>query len=108
LRAPSLRTKKYAVRGWIILISMLGFGLAPSPYEPAPGELAPDPYGSSAPLAPDPYLDGHDARARPARASLPQGSLGLQRRAAGGSARFRLAPSPYDLVSAAALAPSPY
>jgi len=83
--------------------------LSPSPYELTPGEeLAPNPYGAIAPLAPDPYVDEHAVdRARPWTSIAPE--LSAPRRSAlGASARLALAPSPYLVAAPTHLAPNPY
>jgi len=88
----------------------LRLALAPSPYELAPvPELAPNPYGAVATLAPDPYLDrGAVGPARPV-SSLLHELPALRRSAVGTQPRLlALAPSPYELGRPSDLAPNPY
>jgi hypothetical protein len=83
--------------------------LAPSPYELAsPPELAPNPYGAIAPLAPDPYLEQDVAHHAPPLTSMLHEPSALRGPANSPSQRLALLPSPYELAPALDLAPNPY
>ena len=70
--------------------------------------LAPNPYGATADLAPNPYLDRYaEGAALPFTSSLHEPSA-LRRSAIGSGRRLALAPSPYELAAALDLAPNPY
>jgi hypothetical protein len=90
------------VRGWAVLISLLGVGLG----ETIGGERAPDLDDAVARLGPEPYLGWQGERSGRPLLPVPYGPLAVRASAAGAHAYPALAPSPYEL--APDLAPSPY